>query len=117
MGGTYYQAGKIVQGQLLQVSSLQVFGWVCNAGSLTAYNSKLHVVVTNLAPNGTAVRVIDVYLTIGNDLVDGSSSGQPAYNGVINGLQSVLVSTIISYPSNVTDAGTWTITPTWTSSP
>ena len=108
LGGTYYPAGKLVQGQLLVSNSLQVFGWVCNTGSLTAYNAKLHVVVTYLAPNGTPVTAINTYLTIGNNY---------PLNGIVDGLQSVLVSSIVSYPSNVSEPGTWTITPTWTSSP
>jgi hypothetical protein len=105
--GTYYPAGKLVQGQLLVSNSLQVFGWVCNTGSLTAYNAKLHVVVTYLAPNSTPVTAIDTYLAIGNDY---------PLNGIVDGLQSVLVSSIVSYPSNVSEPGTWTITPTWTNS-
>ena len=117
LGGTYYLAGKLVQGRLLESNSLQVFGWVCNTGSLTAYNSKLHVVVTDLAPNGSMETLIDTYIAIGNDVIASPSSSQPIYNGVINGLQSVLVSSIISYPDNASDPGAWTITPAWTNSP
>ena len=108
IGGTYYPEGKLVQGQLLTSNSLQVSGWVCNTGSLTAYNAKLHVVVTYLAPNGTTVTAINTYLTIGNTY---------PVNGIIDGFQSAYVNSIVSYPSNVSGAGTWTITPTWTSSP
>jgi hypothetical protein len=68
LGGTYYPAGKLLQGQLLLSNSLQVYGWVCNTGSLTAYNAKLHIVVTYLAPNGTPVTAINTYLTIGNNI-------------------------------------------------
>jgi hypothetical protein len=107
LGGTYYPAGKLVQGQLLVSNSLQVSGWVCNTGSLTAYNAKLHILVTDLAPNGTTVTVINTYLTIGNNY---------PLNGIVDGLQSVYVNSLVSYPSNVSDTGTWTITPTWTSS-
>ena len=108
MGGTYYPAGRLVQGQLLTSNSLQVSGWVCNTGSLTAYNAKLHVVVTDLAPNGTTVTVINTYITIGNTY---------PVNGIVDGLQSVYVNSMVSYPSGVSGAGTWKITPTWTNSP
>jgi hypothetical protein len=108
LGGTYYPAGKLLQGQQLSSNSLQISGWVCNAGSLTAYNSKLHVVVTDLAPNGTPVTLIDTYLKIGNDY---------PLNGIVDGFESVYVNSVISYPSNISDPGTWRITPSWTGSP
>ena len=108
IGGTYYPAGKLVQGQLLSSNSLEVTGWVCNAGSLTAYNAKLHVVVTYLAPNGTTVVAVDTYIAIGNTY---------PINGVIDGFQSVYVNSFISYPSSVSEAGMWKINPEWTNLP
>ena len=108
MGGTYYPAGKLVQGQLLSSNSLEVTGWVCNAGSLTAYNAKLHVVVTYLAANGTTVVAIDTYIELGNTYPE---------NGIIDGFQSVYVNSFISYPSSVPGAGMWTINPEWTNLP
>jgi len=108
MGGTYYPAGKLVQGQLLSSNSLEVTGWVCNAGSLTAYHAKLHVVVTYLEANGTTAVAIDTYIEIGNTY---------PVNGIINGFQSVYVNSFISYPSSVSEPGMWKISPKWTNLP
>jgi hypothetical protein len=75
---------------------LRVSGYVCNIGSETAYNVRLHVT----AYRGSE-RVIDSYYSIGTIAREDSRSVEAKFD----------------YYGSALNADSWTMTPEWTNAP
>jgi hypothetical protein len=80
-------------------NTFHVHGYVVNAGSDTAYNTKIHVVVNGLSDAELYAKVIDDNITLGT--MDGGS-------------WTTFDSTFVYSGGPVMD---WTITPQWTTTP
>jgi hypothetical protein len=81
-------------------NSLIIHGYVVNAGTTNAYDTKLHVVAYYV----TGAKAIDTYVPIGT--------------GTINGREALLIDTSVPYTSGANiAASTATITPQWKNTP
>lgn len=81
----------------LEKPYLHVYGYVCNVGGSTAYNSKLHVI----AYQSGGIKAIDTYITLGD----------------IASKWWVSVDTNVYYNGSALLYNNWTVTPQWTATP